>query len=162
MLYADHRHKIKSGDLIAFRASSFWGWLISLWTLSPYSHVGVAWRFRERVFLLEAKEGRGVQIRALSQCLPFDHVPTDAFWDDHIETDAMMFLGKPYAWLDLAYVGIGLEPMAEGLICSEYAAKMIRPNVQEIWQKIPKSPTPANLVRFFQKHNGPAVTVRPS
>lgn len=159
-LYADHRNTIKSGDLIAFRARDFWGRMIGYFTRSAHSHVAVAWRFRGRLFLLEAKEGQGVQIRAASEALPFDHITTHAFWDDHIEEDALMYLGKPYAWLDLMNVGVGLEPSADGMICSEYCAKVIRPVLEDAWQAMPKSPTPANLVEHFLDHDGVLTPVK--
>lgn len=161
MRYTDHRHKIKSGDLIAFRARGFWGWLICLWTWSAYSHVGVAVWIFERLFLIEAKEGVGVRMEPLSKRGAFDHIRTEAHFDDAVGRDALMFLGKSYNYLDLARVGLKLRPKGDGFICSEFAAKIIRPVDQDIWTGIPRSPTPANLAAYYIKHFGPATEVTP-
>lgn len=126
MRYAEARNQIKSGDLLAWRGRGPVGWIVRHWTGSAWSHVGVAWRFRGRLFVLEAREGIGVGLRAVSNALPFDHIGSDADWNDEVERFALDHLGKAYSYPDFVRAGLGLAPGHEGEICSEYAAKVLR------------------------------------
>lgn len=77
MKYANYRDKIKSGDVLAWthRASWFSSWydfkvnFVRLVTMSEYSHVGIAWVFQGRVFVIESVTPF-VRIVPLSNLLP--------------------------------------------------------------------------------------------
>lgn len=59
----DERAKgIRDGDVLAFHRRGLWSALIRKWTESPISHVGFAFNLRGRVWVVEAQEGRGVQV----------------------------------------------------------------------------------------------------
>lgn len=120
--YTALRHDIRSGDLIAFRGNGRWSRLIRHVTGGRHTHVGVAFWMRGRLFLLEAREGVGVQLRACSNVLPFDWIKTDVRWTEDAETFAFRELGKPYSYLDAVRAGLGLKLKSDGFICSEYAA----------------------------------------
>lgn len=66
------------GDVLAFHRRGFWGAAIRLRTSARVSHVGFAARFRGRLCVVEAQEGRGVQV------VPFTSYQADvnieAFW----------------------------------------------------------------------------------
>ncbi len=89
-----------SGDLLALAYGRFVSRLIRTWTGGSYSHVGVAWRYRDRVFVLAAREGRGVGLDALSTQLPAYWLRTGLLWSDETERLALEGLGLPYSYLD--------------------------------------------------------------
>lgn len=68
--YSSARSLLQSGDVILFRGNRFWSSLIRLRTASVFTHTGIVARLAagntDRVFLLESKERRGVQIVPLS------------------------------------------------------------------------------------------------
>lgn len=71
--YTAARASLQSGDLILFRGRKFWSRLITLRTASIYTHVGIVVRLTsgntERVFMVESKEWRGVQMLPLSSVI---------------------------------------------------------------------------------------------
>ena len=69
MDYETVRSLIQSGDVIAFETSrwSLFSQLISLWTRSRYSHVGIVMKVHGRLAVIEALEGVGVRIHPLSR-----------------------------------------------------------------------------------------------
>lgn len=144
MRYDEARPLIRSGDLIAFRGEGWLSRLIRSLSGGSWSHVGIAWVFRGRVFLLEAREGRGVGIRALSEVGAFDWIGINGNWSEAVEALALELLGREYAYADAVLVGLGLAPRAHGEICSEYAGRIVDV-VRAKWQ-IPKGLSPAALV----------------
>jgi hypothetical protein len=71
MEYSLVRDDIQNGDVLAFGyvRNSFFSQLISLWTRSRISHVGIAIRFYGRLCVIEALEGRGVRVFPVSNLL---------------------------------------------------------------------------------------------
>jgi hypothetical protein len=104
MKYLDHRHKIRSGDLLAWTHREWGSWYdlqvqaVRFFTQSEYSHVGVAWVIAGRVFVIEAV-GAGVRIFPLSRLLPCYWVPLRACWTARAEEYAMAHVGEPYSKL---------------------------------------------------------------
>jgi hypothetical protein len=66
--YKVARDQIKDGDVLAFRLDrlSIFSQLISLVTRSRVTHVGFAVRYRNRLCVLEALEGKGVRLHPVS------------------------------------------------------------------------------------------------
>ena len=127
MRYAEARPLIASGDLLAFTNSRLISRLIRTWTGGSYSHVGIAWRYRDRVFVLAAKEGGyGVCLVALSEQLPIYWIRTGAAWTDAVEDLATQRLGKPYSYADCALVALGRKPHHDDEVCSVYAATVLK------------------------------------
>ncbi|EFO32516.1 hypothetical protein TRICHSKD4_2315 [Roseibium sp. TrichSKD4] len=143
---------------MAFRGEGFVSRIIRHVTGGRHTHVGIAWVFRERVFLLEAREGRGVQIRALSTCLPCDWLHCDLTWTERAETAALSKLGKPYSYVDALRVGMGIAPANSGYICSEFAARV----QAHITARIPYFPahTPTSLVQSWLDQDVPLVALK--
>lgn len=123
--YHQVRQNIKSGDLLAWEGRSFYGRMIRLWSGSRYTHVGVAWVHQGRVFILEAREGAGVTIRALSRAGDFVLIPTQLEWADDVEAFALSNMGLPYSWGDILSVVFSRKLAAPGFICTEYAARVL-------------------------------------
>ncbi len=76
MRYNDVRPTLKTGDLLAWTHDGIESWhdfevqLVRVGTRSEFTHVGVAFVFAQRVFVIEAV-GTGVRIFPLSRLLPF-------------------------------------------------------------------------------------------
>lgn len=147
MLYSQARSQIKSGDLLAWRGRGPIAWLIRTVTGGSWTHVGVAWWLHGRLFILEAKEGSGVQIRAASAAFPFDWLALGFDWSEKVEQFALSRLGKPYSYIDALQAGLGFPLTQEGYICSEYAAELFRR--MDARASLLSSPTPTKLVQFW-------------
>ncbi|WP_150522774.1 hypothetical protein [Roseibium sediminis] len=120
--YTALRQDIRSGDLIAFRGNGPVSRLIRHVTGGRHTHVGVAFWWWHRLFVLEAREGDGVRLRACSARLPFDWIATGLNWTEAAEQFAADTLDDPYSYLDAVRAGLGLKLRSDGFICSEYAA----------------------------------------
>lgn len=127
MRYEDARPLIASGDLIAFTADGFVSRLIRHWCGGSWSHVGIAWRYGDRVFVLAAKEGGyGVCLLALSNLTPFAWIKTGAAWTPGVERLALERLGLPYSYTDCARVALGRATVRDDDVCSVYAATILK------------------------------------
>lgn len=59
---------IETGDILAFKGTGIFSWLIRIYTKSEISHIGIAIWIRHRLCVIEAKEGRGVRLIPLNKC----------------------------------------------------------------------------------------------
>ncbi|MCT4654346.1 MAG: hypothetical protein N4A65_00915 [Cohaesibacter sp.] len=132
---------------MAWRGRGPISWLIRHVTGGAHTHVGVAWWLHGRLFILEAREGVGVQIRAASAASSFDWINTGLFWREDVEQFALSKLGKPYSYLDALQTGLGFHLTQDGYICSEYAAELFRR--MDARASLLSSPTPTDLVQFW-------------
>jgi hypothetical protein len=145
------RHDIRSGDLLAWKGTSWVGRFIRHWTGSDFSHVGIAWVFADRVFVLEAREFRGVQITPLSSALPCYWISTGIKWTPALEEAALDEVGQRYSFADAIRAGVGLKPRsANGWQCAEYAAWLLYlarlPDLTRQEADFTFCPTPGELV----------------
>lgn len=62
---------IESGTVIAWRGTSLYSKIVQIFTRSSFSHVGIAVEFGGKLFVIEAKEGKGVRLTPLFTRLPF-------------------------------------------------------------------------------------------
>ena len=95
MHYSDVRDSIENGDVLLFRGSLLHSRIIQRWTRSVYSHVGLALWIRtdgvKRLMVIEAMEGRGIQLFPLSEYLQRgDHVDWFAITDESIQRDKVI------------------------------------------------------------------------
>ena len=157
MRYEDARPQIRDGDLIAFRGTGLISRLIRRVTMGGFTHVGIAWRWpdADRLFLLEAKELSGIQLRALSNVGDFSWITTGASWTDEAYHAAVEELGKPYSYLDAVRAGIGRPMKGKAGICSAYARQRLR----DCGLLIPDAVQhPQALVEWVQAENPQSVT----
>jgi hypothetical protein len=127
-LYENYRSKIKSGDLLVWGtppSSSIYSKLthtfIRLFTLSEYSHVGIAWVVGERLFVIEATFPR-VQIFPLSKYDEFYHIPIDFEWREEYLVYLLELVGCKYSLSDCVrgYLGEPTEDQSRWQ-CAELA-----------------------------------------
>ena len=151
------REHIRSGDLLAWghdRWGSFYDLkiqLVRMFTRSEYCHVGIAWAFGGRVFVLEAVS-TGVRIFPLSRLLPFWWIPLRAVWESEVEAWAMRQVGEPYSEWQAVLAGLGLLKPGEDRIwqCAEYAAEVARRAGVNLGVDV----TPTAVVRAAQRLPG--------
>lgn len=98
--YADYRDQISSGDVLAWshrKLESFYDlkvWLVRILTASEYSHVGIAWVFGGRVFVIESVTPE-VRIVPLSNLLPcYVSKVKRINWNNEAEDFALSLVGK--------------------------------------------------------------------
>ncbi len=149
MQYSVIRDQIDNGDVLLFRGSLLHSRIIQRWTRSVYSHVGLALWVRtdgvKRLMIIEAMEGRGIQLFPLSEYLQRgDHVDWFSITEESIQRDkvvawAMARLGRDYAspWQFLRsfgflskrianYLGLATKVDHNRWFCSWFAAQALR------------------------------------
>lgn len=141
--YGEYRSLIKNGDVLLYRGTGLTSNLIQKISGSPYSHVGIAAWWNDRLMVLEAV-GKGVVASTLSDNLQRYHGGVDYFWcKENIAEDkritmvqfAQAQLGKEYNRLQVLVSGISaalglslkdeegrFKHAAGKYFCSEYVA----------------------------------------
>lgn len=107
--YEKIREQIRSGDLLSWsHREPFWRsfyefkiFCIRLFRMQPWTHVGTAWTFAGRVFVIEAVKS-GVRLFPLSRAGDFGWVALGAPWSAITESAAMQYIGDPYSELEAA------------------------------------------------------------
>lgn len=128
MNYATARPLIRSGDLLAWSHKE-WGSFYDLqvqavrfFTQSEFSHVGVAWRFGERVMVFESVSA-GVRLFPLSRQVPFYWTPMPVEWNAAADAFAFETLGQPYSKLQAIAAQLGILKAGRDAVweCAEWA-----------------------------------------
>jgi hypothetical protein len=144
--YERKRSDIKNGDIIAFSGVGIIGKIIRMFTGETYSHVGIAWVVGNRIFIVEALDGRGVVMRPLSEITPFYHLQNTKEFTDATETYMLSKIGMKYGYFDVLLAGLGLKSKPnDSYQCAEFVA-----DVFGILDEF-KSYTPGKLVNYFLK-----------
>jgi hypothetical protein len=97
MKYCYAKKKIHSGDVIAFKGKSWFSKVIKWWTKSDFTHVGIAWRVGDRLFVIEAGDFHGIRIMPASLQKPFYCIYTGVCWTDQLEKIILSHVGDPYS-----------------------------------------------------------------
>jgi uncharacterized protein YycO len=150
---------MRSGDVLLFRGSGLLSWLIRVATHTGYSHAGLVFRYRERVYCLEAM-GKGVRLAPVSRLL--DHYPDGVFYCGlaAAEPARETALGFGFQQLSLPYDVLGLVRFALALIfatrrpvkpdqrwfCSELVAAAYRRAEFPLTDELPCYASPADLI----------------
>ena len=89
MNYQQHRSNIQQGDVVAFQFApwSIFSQVISIWTRSKFSHVGIVMKVHGRLAVIEALEGVGVRIHPLSRLIKTRKIHWFQVTDDNIDRD---------------------------------------------------------------------------
>ena len=140
MRYQDHRPLIQDGDVVAFQVArwSLFSQVISIWTRSKFSHVGIVMWVRGRLAGIEALEGVGVRIHPLSHLVRTRRINWFQITDDNIDrekitTAALSRWGARYAspWQFIRSfsvvttwvcdrLGVQYDTNPDRFFCSEY------------------------------------------
>lgn len=182
MKYDLARPTIRTGDLIFFEGQKVFSRLIRAYTGHSASHVGIAWVWNDgssdhrRVMMIEAREGRGITIRALSVCGKCLWVPME--YEDRARVEMEGFFIKTvgrgnYSWLGI--LGQVMYPLVgrqrwfdktfrrpDSAFCSDYAALAAR----YVGKKVPVQPSPGSLLDWssdnsdFSRHGGGRIPLK--
>lgn len=130
--YKSIRPTVRSGDVLAFEAKTFAGRLISTWTGSRYSHVGIAmWLAASgaepRLFLLESRGRHGVAMRLLSGVGPCWYLPTNIQWTVDVNQFIWPRLGNAsYDWKSIFRRIMFRAAKRDGdYYCSEFVGEVL-------------------------------------
>jgi hypothetical protein len=152
MQYSEIRHKIKSGDILAWTHSKWGSWrdfkiqMVRLFTQSEYSHVGTAWVIGDRVFVIEAVVPL-VRIYPLSKLGEFYLIPTKSNWSESTEAIALSKIGERYSQID-AMLSLFKELRADARWeCAELVATIARNDGIELGTRY----TPTAVIRAAQQ-----------
>ena len=106
-IYADYKEYIKTGDLLVWGADKtaslverVISYFIRLFTVSNFSHVGVALVLSTRLFVVEAKR-TGVVITPLSDRDVFYHIPMNVPAEVQLEDFLISKVGCKYSFTGL-------------------------------------------------------------
>ena len=124
--YADSRTLIKTGDILIWEGTSILSWVISKWTHSPYTHVGIAWVVGNRVLVLQADPGVGIDAAPLSKALPVFWLPIPCALTEEALGQALDRLQESYSFMNAIRAGFGLRPRYKGFQCAQYVNKVLR------------------------------------
>lgn len=129
LLLSDMKHKIKTGDLLAFTVRrygtivSFILWLYQKITRVKFSHVGVAMWSGNRLFIVEAVSPR-VVMTPISKVNDFFLIPVELDKPPElVQADFLMdFIETPYSLIDMVTYYLGLEFSKHKVYCSTLAS----------------------------------------
>lgn len=148
ILYRDVRDQIKTGDLLIWKKdrvkflSNLFLTLVRLFTRSEFAHTAIAWRVRDRLFVIEATMPQ-VRIYPVSNFDEFYHIPmnldpTEEHLDYLLGKVGLNYSLKHAVW---GYLGFKLDDSDEWQ-CAELATRFYNRlglNLDDTW-------TPTKLV----------------
>lgn len=157
MKYTEARTIISSGDLLAWSGNSLFSKAIKWFTGSPYSHVGIAWKANDRLFVIESMDFIGVRIFPCSRLLPFYWAKTNACWQ-LMKEEAFRLIGAKYSVIGCVKAGLGIKTRDDNYYqCAEFAQHLLsdcaKINLSETCE------TPAKLVQAFENIGDKAVFI---
>lgn len=142
--------EIRSGDLVYWRGTGFWAWLVRFWTrpkfwslqLAPFFHVGVAWKNGASLFFTDASRS-GVRVLFYQIDPPTHAQHTHSSWTPQALAFMQASQGKPYSYktaftVPFKIVGKG----SSAFMCSEYACRLLE---EMGWNWNNYHPTPEGL-----------------
>lgn len=164
--FKDHVSKINSGDLLAWgrgsgsRASNFFVWFVRLCTFSFVGHVGIAWKVKGQLWVIEATFPfvRAIPVRT-DQVFYHIPAPPGTKWDEEIEQFLLNLIGCVYSLMDCVRAGLGKTTSKDrNYQCAELAIEYYR----RVGLTIKCRYTPIGIVKAILKMNsGKLIMVRP-
>lgn len=156
MNYTEARDLIKDGDILFYaNDGTFLSRLVAWWTQSEITHVGMAYRLGQRVFVLEAYPGVGIRMVPLSLRVPVKIKQMGFTWTDLAEDVAMADMMKPYSKWEAVLAGLRFRTQSSNgaYICTEYVAKIC----SALGFEFDCGFVPANFYEFLM--NKPEITI---
>ncbi len=148
--YTEAREDIQSGDVIFFEPKQKLGWgkLITWWTKSNYSHVGMAIRAIGRVWILEASETGRVKLVPLSGKGDFTLIQTCLDFSK-IEDIACAKVDAKYDYLGALKAAFGRSRNNDSYYCSELITDLL---IKAGLPYLRHPQTPASLFNYFTEY----------
>lgn len=121
--YQQIREQLKTGDVVAYSGRAFVGRMIRLATLSSYSHVGIILKLAGRVFVVEAREGKGVVLTPLSNTGHFSVLLQHADTPKIKPSDLLEQVGRcGYSYRNALRGWLGYPMRGTGYQCAQFVA----------------------------------------
>lgn len=143
MIYTDFRDQIKTGDILAWTHRFRWTWYdlqvtaVRIFTMSEYTHVGIAVVMDGRVWVLESVRPL-VRLVPLSGELPCYHLPGNGMTEEQRVT-AFALVGKgQYSRLEAVMSFFGKAKANSTWSCAEFVCHVLG---------IKATPTPTEVVQ---------------
>lgn len=161
--YEEHRDQIYSGDLLAYSTNKknvitrVITNIIRLFTKSEFSHIGIALKLNNRLYVVEATKPT-VRLVPVSEKTEFYHIPMFIDWKKEYETFLMDKIGCEYSVIDgiRAFFGIPTK-RDDKWQCAELANAFFK----YIGLDFGNNYTPSKLVKAVMKKTGnPLMYVR--
>jgi len=154
------RDQFRDGDVLCFRGRGPASWLIRRVTNSRYSHIGISYRFEDRVYCLEAV-GAGVRLVLMSELMKRYHGGIDYYEVAAGEEVRRKAISWSFAQLGKLYDTAGLARFAWTLLtgnsrrarrdddwfCSELVAAAFEESGLRLVELEADYTTPSDLVR---------------
>lgn len=132
--YLEYRSNIRSGDILVWSKrklttiNDLFGWLVRLFTQSEYNHVGIAWVYNDRVFVLDAVIPY-IRIIPLSNVVPFYIIPMDIELNKESEYFAFNLIGiGKYSISEAIKAYFDSNTLNEKWQCVEFVKEILRLN----------------------------------
>lgn len=159
--YDEYIKTIKSGDLLAWSTnskSSFLGkiitWVVRIFTVSEYCHVGIAYVKEDGLHVIEANP-RYIRVTKLEDDEEFFHIPMDVAWTPPREAFMLSKVGLPYSYLDAVHAYFGqVSENDDTWQCAELADAFYH----FCGMSFGDDQTPAGLVRNITEVTGKPIT----
>lgn len=134
-----------TGDIVAFSSDTMIGRFIRMFTGETYSHMALVWVIENRVFTVEALDGKGVLIRPLSELLPYYHLKTVFEFTKEDEEYMLSKVGSNYSYLDAILSGLGFKTKKNNNYqCAEFVSEVYGFDETHIGEL-----TPGKVMEFF-------------
>ena len=156
MDYKEYHSNIKSGDLIVFSATKIrssydlLSYIVRLFTMSEYNHIGIAWVIGDRNLIVEAQVPE-VKISPLKKLGSFYHIPMDVDFTDEALEILLDKVGQKYSYLEAikAYFKMN-DRTNDDWICVDYVIYFY----ESIGINIGDAHTPSDVVKnIIRNHN---------
>ena len=156
MDYKEYHSNIKSGDLIVFSATKIrttydlLSYIVRLFTMSEYNHVGIAWVIGDRNLIVEAQVPE-VKISPLKKLGSFYHIPMGIKFTDEALEILLDKVGQKYSYLEAikAYFNKN-DHTNDDWICVDY----VKYFYEAIGVDIGTVHTPSDVVKnIIRNHN---------
>ena len=157
MIYESARSRIKPGDLLSWSHRGWGSWYdlqiqaVRMFTRSEHCHVGIALRWRSRLWVIEAVRPL-VRVFLLSKLRPFYHIPMPAQWTEEVEEWALDQVGKQYSRRQAVLAG--LDRLKGGADDKWQCAELAQACLERAMMVIPGPATPTNVVEQALKYDG--------
>ena len=128
MKYSDARVHIKSGDVLAWRGSTWVSDFIRRVTGGDYSHVAIAWWYQGHLYVIQSQGAKQTGIFRLSKKVReahIDWIATGVVWTPKLEAYALDLLDKDYSYMSAIAVGLDRMPPPGGQVCSLLCADVL-------------------------------------
>lgn len=145
----DIRKDIQTGDLFFTASPALFSRIIRRFTQSKVSHVGIFIRINERLFAVEALEGRGVRMIPASNRFRkerFWHVKTGYSATKELEDRILNNIGSDYDMAG-AVLALFVDTKSQRNFCSELVTKVLQLNFSHLERGV----FPSDVLTKFNK-----------